>query len=172
MRADADPVSGMFLWRGRLEPLDFQAATSLACGWSRNVCRFKKDFYVKKLGIVAVRCSIFTNVPSLISKANILRFYFWALCLLRNHSTIWVMPQTFFALVIFLIGPQSSYLQLLVAGITSMYYYDLPVGWDTVLPTFCPGWPQTMIFQIFTSWVAGITGMHHHAWKTKANIFT
>jgi hypothetical protein len=36
------------------------------------------------------------------------------------------------------------------------------IGWDRVLQTFCPDWPQTAILLISTSPVARITGMYYH----------
>jgi hypothetical protein len=42
------------------------------------------------------------------------------------------------------------------------------IGWDGVSLTFCLGWPQTMIFLISASQVAGITGANHHTVRIKA----
>jgi hypothetical protein len=39
-----------------------------------------------------------------------------------------------------------------------------PICLDGVLLTFCLGLPGTMVLLIFTSQVAGITEVKHHAW--------
>jgi hypothetical protein len=38
------------------------------------------------------------------------------------------------------------------------------IGWDGILLTFCPGWPQTSTWLISTSQVARLIGMIHHTW--------
>jgi hypothetical protein len=65
----------------------------------------------------------------------VLKFELRALHLLGSHSTTWAMPQPFFALIMFL----------------DRVLYFLP--W---LASYCD--PTT-----FTSCIAGIIGMHHHA---------
>jgi hypothetical protein len=42
-----------------------------------------------------------------------------------------------------------------ITGIKDMYHYAWFICWDRVLPTFCPGWPQTVILQTFAFWELG-----------------
>jgi hypothetical protein len=42
---------------------------------------------------------------------------------------------------------------------------------DMILLTFCPGWPQSVIFQLSISRVAGITGRSHHAKPLFSSLF-
>jgi hypothetical protein len=47
-----------------------------------------------------------------------------------------------------------------VVRMTGVFHHaQLFIGWDGVLWTFCPGWTQTAILHISTSWAVWITGM-------------
>jgi hypothetical protein len=54
-------------------------------------------------------------------------------------------------------------------GMTSVHHHTQLLVEMGVSLTFCTGWPWTLILLISASWVAGITGMSHHAWS--CNIF-
>jgi hypothetical protein len=49
-----------------------------------------------------------------------------------------------------------------IAGMTCVWHHSQLIGWDVVSLTVCLGWPQTVIFPIFTSQVARIIGMKWH----------
>jgi hypothetical protein len=103
---------------------------------------------------------------------EILGFGLRASCLLGRCSTIWVtalvmfwIESCVFALADF--GPGSSCLHLLCSyNDRCKGHHPQIIGWDRVSLTFCLGWPQTVIFLISASWVAGIIDMRYCTWST------
>jgi hypothetical protein len=84
----------------------------------------------------------------------------------------WATPAALFALGffwieshIFCVGQASDHklptYASLRAGITGMHCCAKLICWDGCSLTFCLGWPQTVIFLISASWVAGNTGLIH-----------
>jgi hypothetical protein len=53
-----------------------------------------------------------------------------------------------------------------IAEITGAYNHTQLIGWYGASLTSSLDWARTMILPISASWVAGITGVYHHAWPT------
>jgi hypothetical protein len=96
-----------------------------------------------------------------------------ALHLLGNSSIVLIIPQLFFALVIFFDwvlcflsrtghGPWSSYLRLLCTWDYRNVAPCLVFSWDEASLTSCLGWPWTMFLLISISWRTGIRDVYHH----------
>jgi hypothetical protein len=91
-----------------------------------------------------------------------------------THTTTWFMAPTFFffwfsyflgTVLHFCLGLASYPDPPIVTSDRSetsvACHHTQFIGWDEVLPTCYPGWPQTAMFPISASWVAGITDVSH-----------
>jgi hypothetical protein len=94
------------------------------------------------------------------------------LYLLRRHATTWVIPSASFTFTFFLnrvlhlwldYDPPSNAFH--EARMTGAHHYTQLLLEMRVSPAVCLGWPWTMIF-LFSSWLAGITNVDHHAQPT------
>jgi hypothetical protein len=59
-------------------------------------------------------------------------------------------------------GSPSSWLHLSCCRMTRSNHHTQLIGWDGISRTFCLGWPWTAVFQISTSWVAGIIAVSNY----------